>query len=81
MVVIVLHFVDGGVLDNRPFSYTIKEMYYRTANRPVDRKLFYIDPSPDRFSNAANFQNMVKPKNWTSDPRFFDWLTKLWKYC
>ncbi|HEY9693025.1 MAG TPA: patatin-like protein [Oculatellaceae cyanobacterium] len=57
-----LHFVDGGVLDNRPFSYTIKEMYYRTANRPVDRKLFYIDPSPDRFSNAANFQNMVKPK-------------------
>ncbi len=57
-----LHFVDGGVLDNRPFSYTIKEMYYRTANRPVDRKLFYIDPSPDRFKDAANFKNMVKPK-------------------
>ncbi len=57
-----LHFVDGGVLDNRPFSYTIKEMYYRTANRPVDRKLFYIDPNPDRFSNVSNFQNMVKPK-------------------
>jgi len=56
-----LYFVDGGVLDNRPFSYTIKEMYYRTANRPVDRKLFYIDPSPDRFVENANFQKMLKP--------------------
>ncbi len=56
-----LYFVDGGVLDNRPFSYTIKEMYYRTAYRPVDRKLFYIDPSPDRFADDAQFQNMPKP--------------------
>jgi patatin-related protein len=49
------YFVDGGVLDNRPFSYTIKEIYYRTADRPVERKLFYIDPSPDRFANTAHF--------------------------
>jgi patatin-related protein len=56
-----LYFVDGGVLDNRPFSYTIKEMYYRTAYRPVDRKLFYIDPSPDRFADDAQFKNMSKP--------------------
>lgn len=56
-----LYFVDGGVLDNRPFSYTIKEMYYRTINRPVDRKLFYIDPSPDRFIDQDGFQNMSKP--------------------
>lgn len=56
-----LYFVDGGVLDNRPFSYTIKEMYYRTANRPVDRKLFYIDPSPDRFANNESLKRMQKP--------------------
>lgn len=56
-----LYFVDGGVLDNRPFSYTIKEIYYRTTNRPVDRKLFYIDPSPDRFVGDDNFQAMHKP--------------------
>jgi patatin-related protein len=56
-----LYFVDGGVLDNRPFSYTIKEMYYRTINRPVDRKLFYIDPSPDRFIDQDGFQNISKP--------------------
>ncbi|MEW6496112.1 MAG: patatin-like protein, partial [Cyanobacteriota bacterium] len=56
-----LYFVDGGVLDNRPFSYTIKEMYYRTANRPVNRKLFYIDPSPDRFANSESLKKMHKP--------------------
>lgn len=56
-----LYFVDGGVLDNRPFSYTIKEMYYRTAYRPVERKLFYIDPCPDRFSDNLQFKNRSKP--------------------
>ncbi|AFZ19306.1 patatin-like protein [Allocoleopsis franciscana] len=56
-----LYFIDGGVLDNRPFSYTIKEMYYRTINRPVDRKLFYIDPSPDRFIDEDDFKNIKKP--------------------
>lgn len=56
-----LYFVDGGVLDNRPFSYTIKEIYYRTAYRPVERKLFYIDPCPDRFEDNAQFKNMLKP--------------------
>lgn len=56
-----LYFVDGGVLDNRPFSYTIKEIYYRTADRPVDRKLFYIDPCPDRFADNSQFKNMSKP--------------------
>jgi patatin-related protein len=59
-----LHFVDGGVLDNRPFSPTIKAMYYRTANRPVERKLLYIDPSPDRFTQGQVFQEMQKPNVW-----------------
>ena len=56
-----LHFVDGGVLDNRPFSYTIKEIYHRAADRPVFRKLFYVDPSPDRFEDNAKYKNMLKP--------------------
>ena len=38
-----------------------KEMYYRTAYRPVERKLFYIDPCPDRFADNAQFKNMLKP--------------------
>lgn len=56
-----LHFVDGGVLDNRPFSYTIQEMYYRVANRPVERKLFYIDPKPDTLLGSQRFNQMPKP--------------------
>jgi patatin-related protein len=56
-----LHFVDGGVLDNRPFSYTIKEIYHRTTERPVYRKLFYVDPSPDRFKGHPEYEDMLKP--------------------
>ena len=56
-----LHFVDGGVLDNRPFSYTVQEMYYRVANRPVERKLFYIDPKPDTLLGSPRFNQMSKP--------------------
>ncbi|MBW4658696.1 MAG: patatin-like protein [Drouetiella hepatica Uher 2000/2452] len=56
-----LHFVDGGVLDNRPFSYTINEIYRRTAYRPAKRKMFYIDPSPDRFLDSPKFRRMDRP--------------------
>ena len=61
-----LHFVDGGVLDNRPFSYTIREIYYRHFHRPVIRKLFYIDPSPDKFLDSIAFKKMAKPNIWES---------------
>ncbi len=56
-----LHFLDGGILDNRPFSYAIKDIYYRTANHPVNRKIFYIDPCPDRFMGSPRFNTMPKP--------------------
>jgi patatin-related protein len=61
-----LHFVDGGVLDNRPFSYTIREIYHRHFHRPVNRKLFYIDPSPDKFLDSIAFKKMAKPNIWES---------------
>jgi patatin-related protein len=61
-----LHFVDGGVLDNRPFSYAIEQIYQRTAYRPVNRKLFYIDPSPDQFLGSPKFNQMAKPSIWES---------------
>lgn len=56
-----LHFVDGGVLDNRPFTHTIKKIHHRTAERPVFRQLFYIDPSPDCFLDSPTYQGMLKP--------------------
>ncbi len=45
-------FLDGGVLDNKPFSYTVKEIFNRTALKPVDRKVLYVEPDPERFTAA-----------------------------
>jgi patatin-related protein len=46
-------FLDGGVLDNKPFSYTLEAIFARTADRAVDRKLFYVDPDPESFAATA----------------------------
>ena len=40
-------FNDGGVLDNKPFSYATETLSHRQADVPVDRKLIYIEPSPE----------------------------------
>ncbi|TAK97936.1 MAG: patatin-like protein, partial [Verrucomicrobia bacterium] len=40
-------FGDGGYLDNKPFSYVTGELQSRRADYPVDRKLIYVEPSPD----------------------------------
>ncbi len=40
-------FGDGGYLDNKPFSYITDGLLLRRAERPVDRKLIYIDPTPE----------------------------------
>jgi len=40
-------FGDGGYLDNKPFSFAADTIARRQANLPVDRKLIYIEPSPE----------------------------------
>jgi patatin-related protein len=40
-------FGDGGYLDNKPFSYAIDTLAKRTSELPVQRKLLYVEPSPD----------------------------------
>jgi len=40
-------FGDGGYIDNKPFSYATEALVRRIADVPVDRKLIYIDPSPE----------------------------------
>jgi patatin-related protein len=40
-------FGDGGYLDNKPFSYATEALMTRNADVPVDRKLIYIEPSPE----------------------------------
>jgi patatin-related protein len=43
------YFLDGGILDNKPFTSTIEAIFYRMANRPVQRHLLYVEPDPERF--------------------------------
>lgn len=40
-------FGDGGYLDNKPFTYAIEAMAGHRATIPVDRKLMYVEPSPE----------------------------------
>ena len=39
-------FIDGSVLNNRPFREAISAIHGRAAFRQVDRRLVYIDPDP-----------------------------------
>ncbi len=42
--------VDGGVLDNAPFGPAIAALRHRPANREVDRRVLFIDPTPGKTS-------------------------------
>jgi patatin-related protein len=46
-------FVDGGVLDNKPFGHAIEAIRRRPAGREVDRRLLYLEPSPGLSGRAA----------------------------
>jgi patatin-related protein len=39
-------FIDGAVLNNRPFQIAISAIHGRAAYRQVDRRLVYIEPHP-----------------------------------
>jgi patatin-related protein len=39
-------FIDGSVLNNRPFREAIAAIQGRPAYRPVDRRIVYIEPDP-----------------------------------
>jgi len=39
-------FIDGSVLNNKPFSEAIRSIRGRPAYREVDRRLIYVDPDP-----------------------------------
>lgn len=40
------YFIDGGVLDNRPFTQAIEAIKRRAAGHEVDRHLVYVEPDP-----------------------------------
>ncbi|HEY4775566.1 MAG TPA: patatin-like protein [Xanthobacteraceae bacterium] len=47
-------FIDGSVLNNRPFREAISAIHGRPAFRQVDRRLVYIDPDPLPVSSIAS---------------------------
>jgi len=46
-----IFFLDGGILNNKPFSYTIDAIARRMAERDVERMLLYVEPDPERFQH------------------------------
>jgi patatin-related protein len=57
-----LYFLDGGLLDNAPLSCLMKESYYRLPNRSSQRKLFYIDPTPEPLSTGVPMTSKKKSR-------------------
>jgi patatin-related protein len=55
-------FLDGGLLDNKPFSYTVNAIFGRLAERDVDRLLLYVEPDPEHFDDKRlkETPNVVK---------------------
>jgi patatin-related protein len=53
-------FVDGGTLDNKPFSFVVGELPLRHANTFVDRKLLYVEPSPEHLGKAKALKDRPK---------------------
>jgi patatin-related protein len=47
-------FIDGAVLNNRPFQIAISAIHGRSAYRQVDRRLVYIEPHPASAVTPAN---------------------------
>ena len=46
-------FIDGGVLDNKPFGYAIAAIKRRAAESEVKRRLLYLEPDPGGGGGAA----------------------------
>ncbi len=56
-------FVDGGVLDNKPFGPAIDAIRERPADVQVDRRLLYLEPDP---SSAVKPSKRPKPSTLTA---------------
>lgn len=52
---------DGGIVNNRPFDYTIKTIFRRQADHPVMRKLFYVEPDPRTHVEEQRLAKLENP--------------------
>jgi patatin-related protein len=58
-----ISFLDGGLLDNAPFMPATRAIHYRTPNRWTQRVLFYIDPTPKKWSEQAEIARVTPAKS------------------
>ena len=49
-------FLDGSVLNNRPFREAIKAIRGRPAYRQIDRRLIYIEPDPEQLGSSKSHE-------------------------
>ena len=49
-------FIDGSVLNNKPFAQAIEAIRGRPAYRHVDRRLLYVDPHPQTAADRASLR-------------------------
>ncbi|MEO1191070.1 MAG: patatin-like protein [Pseudomonadota bacterium] len=55
------YMVDGGVLDNRPFTQVTKVIERKPADHQVYRALLFVEPSPDTTALEPPPDKMPKP--------------------
>ncbi len=56
-------FSDGGYLDNKPFGHAINAIHARQASCPIERKLLFIDPSPEMKDGQETNKEISFVKN------------------
>jgi patatin-related protein len=59
-------FNDGGSLDNKPFTFVFEELPLRQASAAVDRKLLYVEPSPEhlKWARAREKRPQIVQNAW-----------------
>lgn len=47
-------FLDGSILNNKPFDQALNAIHDRPAFREVSRRVIYVDPNPERMKLTPN---------------------------
>jgi len=53
------YFVDGGIVNNKPFAAALEALHHRPADRAIDRCIVYIEPIPNQ-SDERDPQQFLK---------------------
>ena len=53
------YFVDGGIVNNKPFAAALEALHHRPADRSIDRCIVYIEPIPNQ-NDAQDPQQFLK---------------------